>query len=279
MAHPPLSPPARRERAVGRRAPLLLAIASCLASAAPAEAQIVEGTVLDAGSGEPVATARVTLVAEGDDDRVATALSDGEGRFVLQADAGGLHRLEADRLGYGLQRTDPFEVEADGITEHDFPLATEAVEVEGIVVEGYAGGLLHQDDMAGVYARRARSPEVGSNRVLVRGDPDLDSQWRVKDVLPLSIPRRQCPRMSADGERIPFMYWDGRIASVIGHDAEAYILDLPVREVAAIEYYLDINSAPMPLRPDERYRLGIGIGMDVIRACGIVGVWSRGAPR
>lgn len=248
--------------------------------AAPAlDAQVVEGTVLDAGSGEPVATARVSLMTA-DDDRVATTLTDAEGYFLLRSEEGGPHRLEADRLGYGLQHTDVFEVAVEGITEHDFLLVSQAVEVEGIVVEGYPGQILHRADLTGVYARRARSPSVGSNRVLVRGDPQLDSQMKLRDALPPWIPRPHCPHRNDRGERIPLVYYDAWPASRMGHEGTDFILDLPVREVEAVEFYRDRNEVPMALNQDDWGRMEAErVYRDPIRACGLVAVWSRGAPR
>lgn len=243
------------------------------------EAQVVEGRVLDSTTQEPVSTARVTLLTDGG-DHVETVLTDGEGRFVLRARDPGLHLLETDRLGYGPQRTEPFQVASEGVTRQDVDLVPGALELEGIVVEGYPGQLLHSATLAGVYARRARSPSVGNNRVLVRGDPDLDSQFRVRDVLPALFPRPFCARTNERGEPIPFVYFDAWEAGRMGPHGTDWVLDLPIREVEAIEYYRDLAAAPMMVRPppvgqrSENY-----IYRDMIRACGIVAVWSRGAPR
>lgn len=272
-----------RARAAGVAAAL---VAVLLPGAVPAEAQVIEGRVLDSLTAEPVAVARVSLLDE-DGDRVHTTLSADDGTFTLRARREGLHRLEVDRLGYGdAQRTAPFEVDGEGVTRREVRLLPDAVQVDGIVARAHPGGLLHEATLAGVYARRARSLDVGSNRVLVRGDPELDHQFRVRDVLPAWIPRPFCPRedVTGGGRRLeprPFVYYDGRPADhVMGLNGERFILDLPVTEVEAVEFYRDWQSAPMAARPETGGRTSVETGRrDVVRACGIVLVWSRGAPR
>lgn len=254
-------------------------LAAILVTPAPdLGAQVVRGRVLDSNVGEPVATARVTLLTT-DGERVSTVLSDALGRFTVRAASGGAHIMEADRLGYGPQRTEVFEVVPEGVTVRDVLLVPDAFELEGIVVSGYPSRLLHEMTMAGVYARRARSPSVGSNRVIVRGDGLIEHQFRVGDVLPAWIPGPRCVRKDARGNRIPYVFIDGWEAQTRGLDGagETFILDLSVGEVVAVEFYRDVNEAPMALRPPERLRSKAGF--DQIRACGIVAVWTHGAPR
>lgn len=245
------------------------------------EAQAVHGRVLDAESGEAVSTVRVSLLNE-DDERVATALTGADGAFALFAEAPGLHRLEADRLGYGQQRNELFEVPAEGLVERDFPLAVRAVEVEGIVVEGHPGAFLHQDNLAGVYARRARSPSVGGNRVLVKGDRQIEWSLTVRDVLPHGFPGIRCPDdypiIFRDARRV---YPDARrmyIDESRGHrESDPFleeVLNLPVSYLEAVEYYKDVNAIPLSLRPTKRRE-----GSGYVRHCGVVLVWTGAAPR
>lgn len=257
---------------------LLVAGGLLLPFQAVVEAQVVRGRVLDSSVGEPVATARVTLLT-GEGERVATVLSDALGRFTVRTTSAGPHILEADRLGYGPQRTEPFDVAPEGVTVQDVLLRPEAVELEGIVVQGYPGQLMHEATMAGVYARRARSASVGSNRVIVRGEGVIENHFRVRDVLPAWIPGPRCVRKDPQGDRIPWIYFNGWEAATLGPRGggnEKWVLDLSVTEVLALEFYRDINQVPMSMRPPVRLRVD---GFDQIRACGVVAVWTHGAPR
>ena len=70
----------------------------CLALAAPLSAQVVHGRLVDAGTGAAVASARVRLLAG--DAAADSALTDSAGAFALRAEAGGIFRLAAERVGY-----------------------------------------------------------------------------------------------------------------------------------------------------------------------------------
>lgn len=242
----------------------------------PAKAQTVQGSVTDARTGEPVATSRVTLIDANDED-VHTTLTDVEGRYRLHASGAGMYVLELDRLGYHAQRTDTFEVAEEGVSRHDIRLEPEAVELEGITAEVYAGRLLHAATLSGVYARRARSPSVGGKRVLVRGqDPEFEVPQVIVDLLPqwLKYIRPQCDRLR---RAHPVILLDGWEAEAAGWSPRELLREFPVREVEAIEYYRDFNSVPMSLRPTETDHSAFDFTM--VRACGLLAVWTRGAPR
>lgn len=260
----------------GPRLLVFLAVGGLLWGSRPpgASGQVVQGRVLDARTETPVATARVTLLdARG--EAVETLLTDSEGRFSFWARRSGMHRIEADRLGYGTQRTDSFHVESEGITHRDVRLEPRAVELEGLTARVYPGALLHQPTLSGVFARRARSPSVGGNRVLVRGDPDFDAALRVRDLLPPGLPRLTCPRLGERGTPVPYLYMDGW-AEPREEDDTDWVLDLPISFFQAIEFYRQVTSAPMPFRPEPTR---FPNAPEPIRTCGIVVLWSRAAPR
>lgn len=235
------------------------------------DAQIVHGRVFDQAADSPIPMARVSLLDE-EGERVATTLTDAQGRFSLTANGGGSHVLEADRLGYGIQRSETFQVPEEGETRQDLRMIPRAIEVEGVVVEGHPGQLLHEGTLSGVYARRARSPSVGSNRVLVRGDPRFDGAISIGDLLPHPI--RPAPYWSARANWCGYLYIDGREAAAWGGDYKAQILSMSPGEVEAIEYYRDLTMAPMAIRPME-----LPGEMGRARRCGIMAVWTSGAPR
>jgi len=232
---------------------------------------MVRGRVLDDATSEPIATARVSLLDTAR-NRIATTLTDEHGAFVLRAREHGLHILEADRLGYRVQRSEPFDVAAEGVTGRDVRLVARALEMDAIVVESYPGQLLHDGTIAGVYARRARSPSVGGNRVLVRGDPDFDGAPSIGDLLPDAI--RPAPLWRSRAAWCGYLYVDGRETAFFGGEYKALFLSMSPRDVEAIEYYRDLTSAPIAIRPMESPG-----DMGRVRRCGILAVWTRGAPR
>jgi len=247
-------------------------VSLCLAALLPltGTAQPIDGRVLDAVTDRPVGTARVSLL-DALNRRIDTALTDSDGRFRLRAQAGGVHRLEADRLGYGAQQTDTFTVALEGTTRRDVRLQPEAIALEGVTARVYPGALLHEATLSGVLARRARSPSVGSDRVLVRGDPELDQAPTIRSLLLSWQLRDGCPTRNERGQPIPYVFIDARPAGWVGPRGADLVLDMSVLDVEAVEFYRNLLAIPMPFRPDDPPRR--------IRACGVVLIWTRGAPR
>jgi len=236
----------------------------------PGTAQTIDGRVLDALTDRPVVTARVSLL-DTLNRRIDTVLTDADGRFRLRAREGGVHRLEADRLGYGAQRTETFTVDPEGTTRRDVRLQPEAIALEGVTARVYPGALLHEATLSGAMARRARSPSVGSDRVLVRGDPELDQAPSVRSLLLSWQLREGCPTRNERGQTIPYVFIDARPAGWMGPGGADLVLDMSVLDVEAVEVYRNLLAIPMPFRPDSPPRR--------IRACGVVLIWTRGAPR
>ncbi len=69
-------------------------------SAAPASAQIIHGTVTDAGTGTPVGGAGVSVLVGSSTQAMYTVLSDDTGGFDLVVPAGKVVRVRTERLGY-----------------------------------------------------------------------------------------------------------------------------------------------------------------------------------
>jgi len=103
-------------------------------SVAPASSQSVTGVVVEVGSSIPVDGAMVILFDSAGDpsDR---ALTDGLGRYSLDAKAPGVHSLRVDRIGYQSVSTGSFTVGPKGI-ERNLEIAVHAIELAGLDVSG-----------------------------------------------------------------------------------------------------------------------------------------------
>lgn len=116
------------------RSALLAAAALLLLGAAlPLRAQVVEGRLADARSGEAVPGALVVLL-DSAGATVARALADPAGRYRLRAPRAGRFRLRADRLGYVSGAPVEVTVGVDGAARRDLrvgaaPVGLEALEV------------------------------------------------------------------------------------------------------------------------------------------------------
>ncbi len=123
----------------GLRAPLLLALAATLASAAPLTAQGIStaglrGRVLDQ-DGTPVEAALITLV-QTETGATRTAITSPDGRYTLRnLRPGGPYTMTATRIGFGDQTREELELLLGRFINLDVTLLPEAVEIEGIEVE------------------------------------------------------------------------------------------------------------------------------------------------
>lgn len=129
--------PLRRRRGRLRAPFLLLALATlAVAPAAPAAAQQVSGRVVDRDSGDPVATATVTML-DTTDTAVATTETAADGSFTVAAPAAGRYRFRVERLGYATQTmAAPVRLEAGESATVTLRVSAEALPLNAVVVRG-----------------------------------------------------------------------------------------------------------------------------------------------
>lgn len=97
-----------------------------VSAAAPLEAQVLRGVLVEAGSSRPVAAGLLQLLAGGDTIVVSVGTSE-RGRFVFPDVAPGRYRIRALRIGYRAWTSEPFPLAAGQI--RDDTLAIPAVPV------------------------------------------------------------------------------------------------------------------------------------------------------
>lgn len=106
-----------------------------LTAAAPLSGQSIQGVLVEQGTAEPVEGAVVVLLTEAG-SQAGGALTDAAGRFQLRAPAAGRYRLRADRIGYRSSISPWLELEAGQTREHRMEARSEAVQLDGITVQG-----------------------------------------------------------------------------------------------------------------------------------------------
>ncbi|HEX2080929.1 MAG TPA: carboxypeptidase-like regulatory domain-containing protein [Longimicrobium sp.] len=109
---------------------LLLAV-----NARALDAQRVNGRLLDAETGAPIAGATLLLVNE-QGQTVHSVVSNGAGGFELRAPAPGIYRLRASRLGYREGTSRPVDLAANGVLSVELRLTSSAVQLEPLTVTG-----------------------------------------------------------------------------------------------------------------------------------------------
>jgi hypothetical protein len=107
----------------------LLALSSAL------EAQVVRGVAVEVADGAPIAGGTVVLLDAGD-ARAGAVLTDGEGRFRLQAPAPGRYRLRLERIGFGAHFSPSFDLAAGEVREQTLEVRSVSVQLAGVQVTG-----------------------------------------------------------------------------------------------------------------------------------------------
>ncbi len=93
----------------------------------------IRGRVIDAQTGQPLATAQVVVVGTS-----FGALSDASGNYTIANVPPGLYTVQVTRLGHAQTQRENVRVEDGGTVTVDFEMRTSALALEGVVVTGLA---------------------------------------------------------------------------------------------------------------------------------------------
>lgn len=122
----------KRDHRFGRPSAALAILA--LAFVPPADAQTVRGRVVEEGTRQPLAGAFVVLVdAEG--NRHDAVLSDGDGRFTIQAVEPGTYRIKAELIGYATIESRWLDLGAGGTVAQELEVPVQAISLDAISVQ------------------------------------------------------------------------------------------------------------------------------------------------
>lgn len=115
-------------------------------------AQIVQGLLQDAETGEPVSNGTIAL-RSGLGTVVMRTEADSVGAYSLTAPRPGMYSLLATALGYQSTSTLQFEVGAEGVTTVDVRLEPEPIELDSLNVEAERQRIIPHLEKQGFYER------------------------------------------------------------------------------------------------------------------------------
>jgi hypothetical protein len=227
-----------------------------LVAGSPAASQVIEGRTLDAGHRGFVSAVIVTLRTVAGDSAGAS-LSDGEGRFRIEAPRGGTYDLVAQRLGYSDVQTDTFAVRYGEEITVEVLLGADPVELDPLTVTSRRGG---EGGLIATHRRRADWIErTGFGRVISRRELEATPRPFVTDYL-----------YTVAGLR------------VLGTGPDAQVM---MRGCTPTVYVDGVRSAGMPINvvnPDalegiEIYRSNAEIPAEMRTngSCGAIAMWTR----
>lgn len=255
-----------RERTLGgsrRLHAILLLVLVCVLRADLA-AQAIDGVLLERGTDRPIALGLVTLFTV-DGDTVASALTNGDGRFTVESPRGGDFLLGASALGYQpTVASSVFTLTDDGGLSLQFRIEPLAVQLQGLTVEAEASLFQRPKLVQNGFVERAQS---GFGRFLTPQDIEASHAPSTADLL--AETGRVTTRRGLGGDQIlmlgsrgfcsPIVYLDGIRVAVDGVSLDALA---PVFALEAAEVYRSASEAPL--------RYGGGMA-----GCGVIVLWTK----
>lgn len=240
-----------------------------LGAASSLNAQIVQGRVTEAATGEAVAGASVILLTE-DGKAVTGKLTDEWGGFLIETKRVGPHKVRIERIGFEPVDSEVFELTPDEPVMLHLRLGLEVIALEGIDVTGEA----RQPHLAraGFY-ERIRS---GMGYHMTRAEIDARMPQRPSDLF-RTIPGVTVVPMGSMGHGEPVLR---NAASIMGGTClpAVYIDGMPVRKSGERDPALDDIVQPFDIEAIEVYRGAAEIpaqfgGMQ--SGCGVIVIWTR----
>src|SRR5687767_9737758 len=231
---------------------------------AHAHAQVVHGTVVQAGTDRPLQEVAVTLRLDG---RVlATSVTDTAGAFWLKGPRLGNYVIVAERIGYTTVSA-PLVLQLSEQIEVSLQLDIAAVPLEPVTVKVrsfYDLGMLTE-----FYERMARNERLGQGRFITRDQIDERQALEVGDLLrefaPVNVHRQRTSspyvtlRGGTAGECHPRVYLNGTLAN---RNDRAHIDEIvSPKDLEGVEIYRGLAQLP-------------GMYHDV-SGCGVILLWTR----
>lgn len=205
------------------------------------QGQVMRGRAIDAQLGRPIPRVLVEIALGG--KVVARGVTADDGSFGIDVRRPNQYVVRASALGYLPVESTALTVSDDEIVEITLRLSGSPIPIEGITIETRRQDQRRAATYEGLYARRERALKVGTERVVVLGDPELEGAGRVSDVLGWFRPPRGC---------IDY-YVNGRPRDVVVspktdlrrvREEETWISDLPAAFLEGVEYYRNGFFAP-----------------------------------
>jgi hypothetical protein len=249
-----------------QRAILLSAalLAYGLFTPAGVSAQFVNGRVIHASTEQPLDAVNVEIHAP-DGSRIARALTDSAGRFVMQASRTGTYSIVAERIGM-LTVTSPLAVGVGEEVAIVIRMSEEALALEPLTIR--ARSRRNIGALAGYYDRVERNRGLGIGTIITRDRIDERHVFKVSDVM-RGLPGLDIGSRPGRGTELRFrrgragcsprLFIDGMLAN---RSEPAYIDELvQPQDLEGVEIYQGLSQMPGEFHD--------------MSGCGVVLLWTR----
>jgi hypothetical protein len=194
------------------------------------------------------------------DDVAAAGTTDERGHFTVYLRSAGTYRLRGRVFGFADATLDSISVRGRELVEVTLRMSRAPIPLAGITVESRRRDPRYDASYEGFVARRAAARPVGTERVVLRGDPEMASASTVQAVLKWFLPGRRCYDYYIDGRPVDPRFW------------ASFVMNLPTQFLEGIEYYREDWMRPVGFDPPIRPLGSAGA------VCTVVAVWRRRSP-
>jgi len=259
------SPDRTRRPTTSTLATLLVAglSAAGLAAPAPTSAQVLEGYLLEGGSGEPIEGGTVGLFTPRG-FTIDIGVSDDDGFFSLQAPDAGTYFMTADATGFVDLTHGEFDLYAGEALSFDVFLRPRPVEIEGVEaeVERLPLAMRVQEMRLGMVGFRARA-NSGMGHYITPERLRARNAAQASDIL-RAVPRMQIQQGFGNEVRMDCGLFSAFIDGVQIWSGQAWEMDafVYINDVSAMEIYTSLAQLPVEFRKGGN--------------CGAVVVWTKG---
>lgn len=262
-----------------------MAIATALLglARAPVHAQTIKGTLMEVETDQPISLGLVIMMTEGGDS-ITSAVTNGQGRFEVEAEEGGSFVLIASAFGFKETAAGVFELGKDSEMDVEFRVAAAPMPIDGLLVSLQRPALQHQLVKNGFVRRVTRGlgyflTPVAIEKSSARTSADL---FRGIPGVLLQLPgggtnafEGEALRMTGAGRFCtPTIYIDGARMSIdISRDLPIELL-APLATIDAVEIYRRPSEVPIEYGMTGQGSV-VGTGQMSEGTCGIVVIWTK----
>lgn len=226
--------------------------------------QYVRGRVVDAATGEPIASASIRVAEESGEVSVS-GRSDAVGAFNIRLPVAGTYRVTAERIGFAIFSSEPVPVAAGATVEVPVRMRSTTLALDSVAVHVRQVPPFRDQRARAFWNRvdRGRGTYVTPERIaaltgaatsdFLRQMPQVHTGGFRAETLQLGSLSRRC---------IPTIYIDGRKRPMRPEERLDDLLDR--RKLWAIEVYQRAQDAPPELPPENPL-------------CGVVVFWTLDA--
>ncbi|MEM7414156.1 MAG: TonB-dependent receptor [Gemmatimonadota bacterium] len=256
---------------------LLVAVVAFVLLPASAAGQTINGTLMEVESGTPISLGLVIMMTESGDS-VTSGVTNGQGRFSVDAPEAGSFYLIASAFGFKETAAGVFELGGGGEMDVEFRIAAAPMPIDGILVSLQRPALQHQLVKNGFVRRVTRGlghfiTPVTIERTTARTAADL---FRGIPGVLLQFPQGglnafegETLRMTGVGQYCtPTIYLDGARMAVDMTQNMPIDLLAPLAMIDAVEIYRRPSEVPI--------EYGMTSSGDAAGGpCGVVVIWTK----